>query len=148
MSDELSHATETRRPGVDCVEVRLGDGQYWGLATPHPRVKPVLASDPDELGRMVPVVKVKGEVDYPLEIRQRVEEFERACRSGSAEQQHSAFFAMVSSLLRRVHDISEQQAMSLLEVELTHLPALVDCVIDIIRGVSLRITTQGGEHGR
>jgi hypothetical protein len=81
---------------------------------------------------------------YPAEIAALIARFRTACDHAPAAAQYESFFELASALLRRVHEISPEQACELLSVTGEELPALVAAIVAVISEVQTNHDSRAG----
>ena len=105
----------TRRVDVPAHPIILADGRAWGFARPSTRLKPTVVAGHDRAGRPAESVAVRVVVDYPLEVRRRLDAV-RSALAGSDDDRVEAIFELAAALLRRAHDVDPTTAAALLDL--------------------------------
>ena len=132
--DALISPDRTRREGVEAFPITLADGQRWGLALPSPRLRPMVDSGVDPLGRPSNTIRLVSEYGYPLEIRRLIDDLRSACDQGAAEHQYESLIRLAAALIRRAYDVDLAVAASLLELGVDELLGLVEAVLSVVTG--------------
>jgi hypothetical protein len=135
----------SRREGVEALLIPLADGNRWGLALPAIRLRPEVMEGVDDLGRPSRMIRLASEFGYPVEIRRLIDELRSACNQDRQDRQFEALIRLAAALIRRAHDIDEEMAVSLLELDVDDLPGFVEAVLSVVSGECL--TNQGLEKG-
>ena len=129
----------TRCASVPVQLVLLGDGQNWGLAMPSPRYRPEVVPGIDELGRPTEMVKLVARTGYPMTIHRLIDQLRSACCAESNLEgeirRFDALMALCLALLRRAHDLTLIDAVSLLDLDDEGLSRLVDTVLKVVDNV-------------
>ena len=131
----------TRSATIPARSIRLADGQPWGLALPAPRYRPEVVPGSDPLGRPRESIQLVARVGYPWAIERLVDDLRSACRhagidSTSVGRRFDALMNLGVALLRRAHDLSEDDAVALLDLDGEGLTDLVDAVLETVAGVA------------
>ena len=105
----------TRRADVPARPIVLADGRAWGFARPSARLKPAITAGTDRAGRPAESVAVRVVVEYPLEVRRRLDAV-RSALAGSDAGRIEAIFELAAALLRRAHDVDPATAAALLDL--------------------------------
>ena len=111
----LPSPERTRRDDVPAHPIVLADGRAWWFARPSTLLKPAFASGLDRVGRPGESVAVLVVVEYPLEIRRRLDAV-RAALTGSDADSLETLFELAAALLRRAHDVDPATAAALLDL--------------------------------
>ncbi len=129
----------TRRASVLAHPVTLADGQTWGLARPARRYRPEVVPSADVFGRIAPTVRLVVRTGYPWRIEHLVTELHSACRAGrdaaGDQRRYEALLDLAVALLRRAHDLTLAEAITLLDLDSAGLACLVDSVVAAVAGV-------------
>ena len=143
---DLPSPGPTRRASVLAYPVTLADGQTWGLAVPARRYRPAVVSTADLFDRIAATVRLIARTGYPWRIEQRIAALHAACRAdrdlAGDECRYDALMNLAVALLCRVHDLTLEEAVTLLDLDSTGLICLVDAVVAAVAGVSVGLATE------
>jgi hypothetical protein len=143
--DERPTPDLTRRKNVEVSSITLADGGVWGLALPSLRLSPRVVEGVDSLGRPHSTIRVATKFEYPLEIRRFIDDLQFACEREAAEPQYETLIRLAAALIVRAHDITLAEALRLLELDVDHLPRLVEAVLSVVNGGCLEDLTSTRE---
>ena len=132
MSNDRLTPDATRREGINASAIRLSDGAEWSFMRPSARLQPEVVYDLGPCGQQIRRIRIQIRFGYPRAIEVLIDNLRRACDQDSVSAQYQAFFELAVSLVRRAHDISVEDACSLLEVPESETARLVRDVMTII----------------
>ena len=137
----------TRIANVAADPIVLADGRAWGFARPSNRLKPTVVTSRDLLGRPKESVAVRVVVEYPLEVRRRVDAMRATLEVGADVDRYEMLFDLAAALLRNAHDIDPATAAALLDLG-EDLPRFAAKFVTVARGSPGLASdlSEGGTH--